>query len=71
MARMSAARTPALAERWVDAFREGWRAPADADSLIEHVRPFIATDARFVQLGFRTSSAPTGCAMSSSGRCWP
>ena len=49
MARMSAARTPALAERWVDAFREGWRAPADADSLIEHVRPFIATDARFVQ----------------------
>jgi hypothetical protein len=49
MARMSDTQTQALAERWVDAFREGWRAPADADSLIEHVKPFIAADARFVQ----------------------
>lgn len=38
--------TPA---RWVEAFAEAWRAPADADTLVEHFRPLLAADYRFSQ----------------------
>lgn len=33
----------------VDAFADGWRAPADADALADHLEPWIHPDCRFAQ----------------------
>ena len=37
------------ATAWVDAFTEGWRAPADADAVIASFEPWLADDIRLVQ----------------------
>lgn len=39
----------AVAETWVEAFTEGWRAPADADSFADHFDPWLTDDVRLVQ----------------------
>jgi SnoaL-like domain len=40
---------PASAEAWVRAFADGWRAPADAQELVDHFRPWLRPDFRFSQ----------------------
>jgi hypothetical protein len=37
------------AERWVDAFAEGWRAPRDADAFADHFERWLHPEARLVQ----------------------
>jgi hypothetical protein len=37
------------AEAWVAAFTEGWRAPRDADSFVDHFIPWLDPDIRMVQ----------------------
>lgn len=37
------------AQRWVEAFAEGWRAPTDADSFCDHFDPWLSDDVRMVQ----------------------
>ncbi|MDQ6914739.1 MAG: nuclear transport factor 2 family protein [Actinomycetota bacterium] len=42
-------RASAPAAAWVEAFAEGWRAPRDADSFVDHFLPWLAPDVRLVQ----------------------
>jgi hypothetical protein len=35
--------------RWVEAFAQAWRAPADGESLVEQFRPWLRADYRFSQ----------------------
>ena len=37
------------AAEWVEGFAEGWRAPADADSFIDHFDPLLDDEIRLVQ----------------------
>ena len=37
------------AERWLEGFVEGWRAPRGADQFLAHFRPMLAPDVRLVQ----------------------
>jgi hypothetical protein len=37
------------AATWVEAFAEGWRAPADADAFVAAFEPWLAPDVRLVQ----------------------
>ena len=37
------------ARRWVEAFADGWRAPASGDAFIEHFKPWLAASYRFNQ----------------------
>jgi ketosteroid isomerase-like protein len=37
------------AEAWVEAFREGWRAPESADAFADHFEPVLAPDVRLIQ----------------------
>lgn len=37
------------AERWVEAFTEGWRAPAGSDAFAEHFEDWFTDDVRMVQ----------------------
>jgi steroid delta-isomerase-like uncharacterized protein len=46
---------PDAAVAWVEAFTEGWRAPADADAFIEAFDPWLADDIRLVQPGIPTT----------------
>jgi hypothetical protein len=39
----------AAAQAWVEAFAEGWRAPRDADSFVDHFLPWLAPEIRMVQ----------------------
>jgi SnoaL-like domain len=39
----------AAAAAWVEAFAEGWRAPRDADSFVDHFLPWLAPEIRLVQ----------------------
>jgi hypothetical protein len=34
---------------WVESFAEGWQAPTDPDSFVEHFREWLQEDCRFVQ----------------------
>jgi SnoaL-like protein len=40
---------PTSAETWVRAFTDGWRAPAGAQELVDHFRPWLRPDYRFSQ----------------------
>ena len=51
----TAASTDAVAEEWVRAFADGWRAPADADSFADHFDRLMADDVRLVQPQLPTS----------------
>jgi ketosteroid isomerase-like protein len=37
------------AATWIEAFTDGWRAPADADAFIAHFEPWLSPDIRLVQ----------------------
>ena len=37
------------AERWVEAFTEGWRAPASLDAFAEHFERWFTDDVRMIQ----------------------
>jgi ketosteroid isomerase-like protein len=37
------------AERWVEAFTEGWRAPEGLDAFADHFEPWFTDDVRMVQ----------------------
>ena len=39
----------ATAEAWVQAFAEGWRAPAGPDAFADHFLPWLAPDVRLLQ----------------------
>jgi hypothetical protein len=39
----------AAAAAWVEAFAEGWRAPRDADSFVDHFLLWLAPEVRLVQ----------------------
>lgn len=50
MASAAAAATgQSAAERWVEAFAEGWRAPRSADAFADHFEPWLTDDVRMVQ----------------------
>ena len=40
---------PSTAERWVEAFAEGWRAPASLDAFADHFGRWFTDDVRMVQ----------------------
>lgn len=37
------------AEQWVEAFAEGWRAPANTDAFCDHFEPLIDDEMRLIQ----------------------
>jgi hypothetical protein len=45
----NAAHESAAAAAWVEAFAEGWRAPRDADSFVDHFLPWLDPRVRMVQ----------------------
>jgi ketosteroid isomerase-like protein len=45
----SASQASSAAERWLEGFTEGWRAPRGADAFAEHFRPMLAPDVRLIQ----------------------
>lgn len=50
MSATSTAAGPDLAaERWVEAFTEGWRSPASLDAFVDHFEPWFTDDVRMVQ----------------------
>jgi limonene-1,2-epoxide hydrolase len=46
---VSSAVTEEEARAWVEAFTEGWRAPAGAEGFAAHMEPFLDPDIRLVQ----------------------
>jgi hypothetical protein len=47
-----AAAAESAAATWVEAFTEGWRAPADADAFVAAFEPWLDEDVRLVQPRF-------------------
>ena len=43
------AAAPEHARAWVEAFTEGWRAPASAHAFVDHFRELLAPDIRLIQ----------------------
>ena len=46
---MSATATTPAAERWVEAFTEGWLAPQSLESFAAHFEPWFTDDVRMIQ----------------------
>jgi ketosteroid isomerase-like protein len=46
---MSGNEMSATAERWVEGFARGWRAPAGPDAFAAHFRELLAPDVRLIQ----------------------
>ena len=44
-----AERRAEVARAWVEAFTEGWRAPAGADAFADHFEPLLDPDVRLIQ----------------------
>jgi ketosteroid isomerase-like protein len=48
------------AERWVEAFTEGWRAPGSLEAFAEHFEPWFTDDVRMIQPQLPTSVGKAG-----------
>jgi ketosteroid isomerase-like protein len=49
-----------VAERWVEAFTAGWRAPEGLDAFVAHFEPWFTDDVRMIQPQIPTSIGKEG-----------